>query len=93
MGQYPVIYLTFKDSKRESFERSYEEMVWVIAEDFKRHDFVSKHPKLTKRKDKFENIVREKGSRKNYEASILFLSQCLETYYGKKVIIIIDEKH
>jgi len=91
MGQYPVIYLTFKDSKRESFERSYEEMVWVIAEDFRRHDFVSEHPKLTKRKDKFENIVREKRSRKNYEASILFLSQCLEIYYGKKVIIIIDE--
>ncbi len=27
MGQYPVIYLSFKDSKRNSFQRSYEECV------------------------------------------------------------------
>lgn len=49
MGQYPVIYLTFKDSKRESFKRSYEEIVRVIAEEFGRHEFVLEHPELAKK--------------------------------------------
>lgn len=91
MGQYPVIYLTFKDSKRKSFQRSFEEMSRVIAEEFRRHDFILEHSKLAKFKDKYLEIMGEKGSRKDYETAILFLSQCLETYYGKKVVVLIDE--
>ena len=91
MGQYPVIYLTFKDSKRESFKRSYEEIVRVIAEEFGRHEFVLEHPELAKKKEQYLEIIQEKSNQKNYETSILFLSQCLEIYYEKKPIILIDE--
>lgn len=91
MGQYPVIYLTFKDSKRENFKRSYEEIVRIIAEEFGRHGFVLKHPELAKKKEKYLEIIQEKGNQKDYETSILFLSQCLEIYYEKKPIILIDE--
>lgn len=91
MGQYPVIYLTFKDSKRESFKRSYEEIVRVIAEEFGRHEFVLEHPELAKKKEKYLEIIQERGNQKDYETSILFLSQCLQIYYEKKPIILIDE--
>lgn len=40
MGQYPVIYLTFKDAKKESFDESYRQLVKVIAEEFRNHDFI-----------------------------------------------------
>ena len=90
-GLYPVIYLTFKDSKRESFPRSYGEMARVIAEEFGRHDFILKHPELEKAKEKYLKIMCQKASQDDYETSILFLSQCLETYYGKKAIVLIDE--
>ena len=90
-GQYPVIYLTFKDSKRESFVRSYAEMTRVIAEEFVRHKFVLEHADMEENVEKFLKIMRREGSQNDYETSILFLSQCLEIYYGKKAVVLIDE--
>lgn len=90
-GQYPVIYLTFKDSKRESFARSYLEMERILAEEFGRHDFILEHPELEKNKEKYLQLMRRQGSQNDYETSILFLAQCLEIYYGKKAIVLIDE--
>lgn len=90
-GQYPVIYLTFKDSKRESFARSYAEMERVIAEEFARHRFILESSEMEEYKEKFLELMRRKGSQNDYETSILFLSKCLEGYYGKKVVVLIDE--
>ncbi len=90
-GQYPVIYLTFKDSKRESFERSYMEMERVIAEEFERHDFILEKPELAKGKEHFWKIMRREGSQNDYETAILFLSKCLEIYYGRKAVVLVDE--
>lgn len=90
-GQYPVIYLTFKDSKRESFARSYAEMERVIAEEFARHRFILESSEMEEYKEKFLELMRRKGSQNDYETSLLFLSKCLEGYYGKKVVVLIDE--
>lgn len=90
-GQYPVIYLTFKDSKRESFARSYAELERVIAEEFARHRFILESSEMEEYKEKFLELMRRKGSQNDYETSILFLSKCLEGYYGKKVLVLIDE--
>ena len=46
MGQYPVIYLTFKDAKRENFGKSYRQIERVIAEEYERHGFVLEHPEI-----------------------------------------------
>lgn len=90
-GQYPVIYLTFKDSKRESFERSYEEMARVIAEEFERHRFMLEHLEPEEYREKFLKVMRQEGSQNDYETSILFLSKCMEIYYGRKAVVLIDE--
>ncbi|MDE7001416.1 MAG: ATP-binding protein [Lachnospiraceae bacterium] len=90
-GQYPVIYLTFKDSKRESFERSYTEMARVIAEEFGRHRFMLEDPAMEEYQEKFLKMMRQEGSRNDYETSILFLSRCMEICYGRKAVVLIDE--
>ncbi|MCI8901029.1 MAG: AAA family ATPase [Lachnospiraceae bacterium] len=91
MGQYPVIYLTFKDAKRENFGKSYRQIERVIAEEYERHGFVLEHPGLAGKKERFLALMKREGSQEDYEASILFLSQCLEIYYGKKTIVLVDE--
>lgn len=90
-GQYPVIYLTFKDSKRESFARSYAQMARVIAEEFERHRFILENPEMEEYKEKFLEIMRQEACQNDYETSILFLSKCMEIYYGKKAVVLIDE--
>ena len=91
MGQYPMIYLTFKDTKRKSYRESYRQIVSVIAYEFKRHAFLLDCPELSVERGQYEAIMMEKASEADYAKSILFLSQCLETYYGKKTVVLMDE--
>lgn len=64
MGQYPVIYLTFKDAKKESFDESYRQLVMVIAEEFKRHDFLLESVASDQERGKISDD-RIRKSRKN----------------------------
>lgn len=91
MGQYPMIYLTFKDSKREDFQQSYSEIVRVISEEFERHRYILDLPELAWNRDKYLRIMQGQGSQNDYETAILFLSRCLEIYFGKKAVVLIDE--
>lgn len=91
MGQYPVIYLSFKDVKRKSLAESYRQMVQAIAYEFVRHAFVMESPALAGERDKYREIMEEHAAEADYERAILFLSRCLEKYYGKKAVVLIDE--
>lgn len=91
MGQYPVICLSFKDSRRDSFEKSYHQMERVIAEEFERHRFILDDPRLSEKKSRYLGLMRRQGEQEDYKLSILFLSQCLELFFGKKTILLMDE--
>lgn len=91
MGRYPVIYLTFKDAKRETFEESYAEIVYEIAHEVSRHGFLLDVPSFQGDRERLEMLIRQKADKTAYGKAIRFLSECLERYYGKKVVVVIDE--
>lgn len=90
MGQYPVINMTLKAGKRPTFESACIQIGWQIAMEYQRHSYVlDKLP--DENKSMYERIMWQKASLDDYCASLQFLSKCLEAYYGKKTIILIDE--
>lgn len=91
MGQYPVINLTFKDAKPPDFELAYDAMCRQIANEYLRHKFILSDEKLSEEKEEYLSIMRRKADRGSYNQSIAFLSRCLEKYYGRKAIILLDE--
>ncbi|KAI3349483.1 AAA family ATPase [Clostridium botulinum] len=91
MGQYPVINLSLKSAKQPNFELAYISIARRIAEEYKRHEYILKSENLKNEKERFLKILKEKGGEGDYTDSIFFLSQCLEKYHNKKVIILIDE--
>lgn len=91
MGTYPVISLTLKDAKQPDFELAYEAIKRQIADAYFYHRYILQAESLSEKKEEYLNIMRRTADRANYNQSIQFLSQCLELYYGKKVIILIDE--
>ena len=91
MGKYPVITLSLKSGKQLTFERSFEELKKIISYEYERHKFILQDKKLEDQKDRYLKILKLEGSISDYSDSIKFLSQCLEKYYKKKVIILIDE--
>ncbi|NFO46435.1 AAA family ATPase [Clostridium botulinum] len=91
MGQYPVINLSLKSAKQPNFELAYISIARRIAEEYKRHEYILKSENLKNEKERFFKILKEQGDEGDYTDSIFFLSQCLEKYHNKKVIILIDE--
>lgn len=91
MGQYPTICLTFKDVKKECFEASYKQIIWLISREFSKNEFVFDRIEGLGDKELFQMYAKGKAGKADYENSLLFLSQQLEAYYGRKPVILIDE--
>ena len=91
MGKYPVINLTLKDAKQPNFELAYEAIKWQIADEYARHAYILNDERLSDEKEAYLQIRRRAADRGAYNNAIKFLSQCLEKYYGRKAIILIDE--
>jgi hypothetical protein len=92
MGQYPVINLSLKSGKQPDFEMAHASLIDEIQKEYFRHNFILLGDALDDdHKDKFEKIRTGKAEKIAYAKSLEFLSECLELYYGKKVIILIDE--
>ncbi|WP_079421884.1 AAA family ATPase [Clostridium oryzae] len=91
MGQYPVINLSLKSAKQPNFELALKCIKDEITDEFRRHAYILNSDKLSDEKEKYMKISRGDDDVKLYVTSLKFLSQCLEKYHEKKVIILIDE--
>lgn len=91
-GQYPVVFLTFKDVKFASWEATLDKIRDLLQEEFGRHQELAISDKLaTYEKAYFEKIINREGTEVDLSASLAKLSQMLNKHYGKAPIIIIDE--
>lgn len=91
MGKYPVISLTLKSAKQRSFESSYKMLVYEIAAEYERHKFILSDSRLESKKEDYLDLMERSADMDSYKKSLKFLSECLNIYYGNKVIILIDE--
>jgi len=92
MGKYPVINLSLKAAKRPTFEGAYVQLRTEIANEFFRHRYVLQKDCLSEhQKEKYNNLMNEKGGAEDYAESIKFLSEALHQYHEVKTIILIDE--
>lgn len=91
MSQYPVISLTLKSAKQVAFKSAYTMLARAIAGEFKRHRFVMECLKLPAERERYMSLMSEQAEPDSCRDSLLFLSECLRAYYGKKVVILIDE--
>ncbi len=82
--------MSLKSAKQPTFELAYISIRRRIAEEYKRHEYILEHQELKYEKEKYLKILKEQGEEGDYIDSLYFLSQCLEKYHNKKVIILID---
>ncbi len=92
-GQYPVIFLTFKDIKENTYEEAYQKITYIIEMVYVQFsNILLSSDRLTAyHKERINDILARKANQQDVEQSILFLSNCLHEHYGKKVCILIDE--
>jgi len=91
-GQYPVITLSLKSMKQDTFEQSFYEFKNMVIGEFGRHiEVMNSAVLLPNEKKKFELIINDEADDAVYSTSLKLLSECLSKYYGNKVIVLIDE--
>ena len=90
-GTYPVIFLSFANMKETSFAETRAKMCRLIQLLYRRYDFLLEGDTLSE--DEKADFNRVSAEMEDYEASLSLqqLSYYLYRYYGKKVIILLDE--
>lgn len=89
-GKYPVIFLTFKDVKCDTWEETYDLLAQLIRQEFRRHSELATSEKTTNL-DIYQKVVSGQASENDYMLSLMYLSQMLDEHHGVAPIIIIDE--
>ena len=88
-GKYPVISISFRNYDKENWETGFRTIKTTIANMYAENKFLM--DSLDKRElQKFEDIWLEKDDG-DWEGSLRNLVQYLYGYYGKKVVVLIDE--
>lgn len=91
-GQYPVIFLTFKDVKCATWEETYQKVKKLIALEFLRHYDLEGSSRLNAyEKEQYSRIAQGTASPVEYQMGLQLLSLMLHKHHGSETIIIIDE--
>ena len=88
-GEFPVISISFKNYNKNDWESGFKSIKSTISDIYAKFEDLMEH--LNKRDlKKFEDIWLEKDEG-DWERSLLNLTKYVYEYYGKKVIVLIDE--
>lgn len=91
-GQYPVIFLTFKDVKSMTWEETFQKIRRLISLEFIRHNELETSSVLTAyEKEQYHLLAGDSGNEVDCQMGLQLLSLLLHKHYGRECIIIIDE--
>lgn len=91
-GQYPVIFLTFKDVKSMTWEETFQKIRRLISLEFMRHNELETSSVLTAyEKEQYHLLAGDSGDEVDCQMGLQLLSLLLHKHYGRECIIIIDE--
>jgi hypothetical protein len=90
--RYPVVFVTFKDVKAETWEQAWEKIEQKIRALFEQHRYLLESDRLSP-EDRVDlrAVLDGTARRAGYESALLDLSRCLERHHGQKVVMLIDE--
>ena len=89
-GKYPVILISLKDLKEDTWEECLESIKDIMYKIFNEYNFLREKLNVVEKRQ-FDKIWEIIGNERNFKTSLLDLSNYLNKYYGEKVIILIDE--
>ena len=90
-GTYPVISLSFADVKENSFCEAREKICQILKNLCDEYDFLFREDFLKEGEAEFFSRVSPEMTDATASYVLKMLSSCLMRYYGKNVIILLDE--
>lgn len=89
-GTAPVISISFRNYDESSWENGFEMIKNTISDLYDEFEFVKENLSVRK-KEKYDSILFNRATEATWKLSLLDLTKYLYEYYGKKVVVLIDE--
>ena len=89
-GTAPVISISFRNYDESSWENGFEMIKNTISDLYDEFEFVKENLSARK-KEKYDSILFNRATEATWKVSLLDLTKYLYEYYGKKVVVLIDE--
>ncbi|MCM1088340.1 MAG: AAA family ATPase, partial [Muribaculaceae bacterium] len=90
-GTYPVLFISFASIKDNYYESARESIYRLIEEQYNQYDFLLEGNLLNEKEKEFYQMVSAGMSDSIAAVSLRTLTGFLDRYYGKKVILLLDE--
>lgn len=90
-GTYPVIFLSFASIKGENYQEAKEGIIQVLIDLYAKFDFLRQGDVLNEKEKAYFNYVNAEMSNTVAAMALNRLALCMNKYFGKKVIILLDE--
>lgn len=90
-GTWPVIMLSFAAVKETTYENTLKKLCYILTELYNRYDFLLDDETLNEKEKEFYREVSYDMEPHTATEALRALSGFLMRYYGKKVIILLDE--
>jgi hypothetical protein len=91
-NKYPIIFISFKDIKQNTYAEAYENIITLISNLYSTHKYLLDGELLDKHeKNLFNAIIEEKANRAHIAQSMAKLSEYLARKFNTNPIILIDE--
>ena len=90
-GQYPVIFITLKDCKGETFEEVLLMLAGEIKSEYIRHDYLQEHIRQEDNLDQFIRLQNRKATPDELAGSMRLLADLLTDYWGMPPLVLLDE--
>jgi len=88
-GKYPVIFVSLKDLRADTWEMCLMEIKKLISKIYREFQYITK--KMNKDDKEIYDSIKNRKNDMDLNTSIELLSEYLFEYYGERVIILIDE--
>ena len=89
-GTAPVISISFRNYDESSWGNGFEMIKNTISDLYDEFEFVKENLSVRK-KEKYDSILFNRATEATWKLSLLDLTKYLYEYYGKKVVVLIDE--
>lgn len=90
-GAYPVLFLSFAAVKTKGYTNARKQICGLLAEEYERHRYLLKTGLLSENEKAAYNAMTNSMDDVEAADSLRKLMGYLERYYGKKVIMLLDE--
>ena len=90
-GQYPVLFISFASIKGRDYDTARQQIIQEIVSLYRNYSFLTSEPFMTEMDKSFWNMVDYDMTDATAAESLRFLCEILYKYYGKKVLIFLDE--